>query len=190
MGERCAWCGSDPLYVAYHDQEWGVPERDSRALFEKLCLDGFQAGLAWITILRKRAAFRAAFASFDPVVIAEWGQPEVDRLLDDSGIVRHRGKIEATIGNARGWLQLEARPGGFAEFIWSTVAGVSVQHQFNELGEVPSTEPRADELSARLQRVGFRYCGPTIVYAFAQAVGLFNDHLVNCPAHDRCAALA
>jgi DNA-3-methyladenine glycosylase I len=190
MGERCGWCGTDSLYLDYHDHEWGVPERDSQALFEKLCLDGFQAGLSWITILRKRAAFRAAFANFDPVVIAEWGQPEVERLLADSGIVRHRGKIEATIGNARAWLALEATdPGGFAEVVWSAVADAPVQNRFTALSQVPATDPRTDALSKQLKLAGFKFCGPTIVYAFAQAVGMFNDHLVGCPAHDRCAAL-
>jgi DNA-3-methyladenine glycosylase I len=191
MGERCGWCGTDPLYVDYHDHEWGVPERDSRALFEKLCLDGFQAGLAWITILRKRDAFRTAFADFDPTVILNWGEPEVTRLLADAGIVRHRGKIEATIGNARAWEKLEeSHPGGFAEFIWSAVDGAPVQHRFTSLSQVPATEERADLLSKQLKQAGFKFCGPTIVYAFAQAVGMFNDHLVTCPAHDRCAALA
>ncbi len=191
MGERCGWCGTDPLYVDYHDQEWGVPERDSRALFEKLCLDGFQAGLAWITILRKRDAFRAAFAGFDPSVILNWGEPEVTRLLADAGIVRHRGKIEATIGNARAWEKLEeSHPGGFTEFIWSAVDGAPVQHRFTSLSQVPATEERGDLLSKQLKRAGFKFCGPTIVYAFAQAVGMFNDHLVTCPAHDQCAALA
>lgn len=191
MGDRCGWCGTDPLYVAYHDDEWGVPERDSQALFEKLCLDGFQAGLAWITILRKRDAFRSGFAGFDPDVIAEWGEPEVARLLTDAGIVRHRGKIEATIGNARAWQRVEnAHPGGFAAFIWEAVDGKPIDQGFTALSQVPATDPRTDLLSTQLKRAGFRFCGPTIVYAFAQAVGLFNDHLVGCPAHDRCAALA
>jgi DNA-3-methyladenine glycosylase I len=191
MGERCGWCGTDPLYVDYHDHEWGMPERDSRALFEKLCLDGFQAGLAWITILRKRDGFRAGFAGFDPALIAEWGEVEVLGLLGDAGIVRHRGKIEATITNARAWLRLEAEyPGGFTDFIWSAVDGRAVQHGFGELGQIPATEPRTDALAKRLKQAGFKFCGPTIVYAFAQAVGMYNDHLVGCPAHDRCAALA
>jgi DNA-3-methyladenine glycosylase I len=185
-GERCSWCGTDPLYVDYHDHEWGRVERDSIALFAKLCLDGFQAGLAWITILRKREAFFAGFADFDPYVIAEWGEPEVQRLLADAGIVRHRGKIEATIGNARAWQELQARPGGFSEFIWSAVGGVPVTNRFTELSQVPATDSRTDELSKRLKKAGFRFCGPTIVYAFAQATGLFNDHLITCPAHAEC----
>lgn len=189
MGERCGWCGDDALYVAYHDDEWGVPERDSMALFEKLVLDGFQAGLSWYTILRKRENFRAAFAGFDPDVIAGWGADDVARLLGDAGIVRHRGKIEAAIGNARAWQLIEAES-GFSDFIWSAVGGVPLQHRFTELGGIPATSQEGDALSKRLKLAGFRFCGPTIVYAFAQAVGLVNDHLIDCPAHDRCAALA
>jgi DNA-3-methyladenine glycosylase I len=189
MSERCGWCGIDPLYVAYHDQEWGRPERDSKALFAKLCLDGFQAGLAWITILRKREAFLTGFADFDPEVISTWGESDVARLMADPGIVRHRGKIEAAISNARAWQRIEAEhPGGFSDFIWCSVGGVPVQHRFTALDQVPATEERADVLSKRLKAAGFKFCGPTIVYAFAQAVGLYNDHLVTCPAHDLCAA--
>jgi len=189
MGERCGWCGTDPLYVAYHDQEWGVPERDPRALYEKLVLDGFQAGLAWITILRKRDNFRAAFGGFDPDVIATWGEPEVARLLGDAGIVRHRGKIEAAITNARAWQRVEATD-GFSDFIWGAVDGVAVQNRPSTLADVPATSPQGDELSKRLKKAGFRFCGPTIVYAFAQAVGLVNDHVLDCPAGARCEALA
>jgi DNA-3-methyladenine glycosylase I len=191
MGERCGWCGTDPLYVAYHDDEWGVPEHDSRALFEKLVLDGFQAGLSWYTILRKRDNFRAAFAGFEPHVIAAWETPDVERLLQDAGIVRHRGKITAAITNARAWQRVEAaHPGGFAAFIWSGVGSAPIQNSWTELSQVPATSPVGDELAKRLRQAGFRFCGPTIVYAFAQAVGLVNDHLLGCPARDRCAALA
>jgi DNA-3-methyladenine glycosylase I len=141
--------------------------------------------------LRKRDGFRAAFADFDPNLIATWGQPEVTGLLGDAAIVRHRGKIEATIGNAAAWQRIEAsHPGGFSEFIWSAVDGVPVQHRFTESNQVPATEPRTDELSKQLKRAGFKFCGPTIVYAFAQAVGLYNDHFLTCPAHDSCAGLA
>jgi DNA-3-methyladenine glycosylase I len=189
MGERCGWCGTDPLYVAYHDTEWGVPERDSRALYEKLVLDGFQAGLSWITILRKRDNFRKAFAGFEPDVIAEWGEAEVTRLLSDSGIVRHRGKIEAAVSNARAWQRIEAED-GFSSFIWSTFGGAPQQHGFTEPGQIPATSADGDALSKRLKQAGFRFCGPTIVYAFAQAVGLVNDHLTGCPEYHRCAALA
>ncbi|MCC6498172.1 MAG: DNA-3-methyladenine glycosylase I [Propionibacteriaceae bacterium] len=189
MGERCGWSGTDPLYVAYHDEEWGVPEHDSRALYEKLILDGFQAGLSWYTILRKRENFRSAFAGFDPDVIAGWGEAEVERLLADAGIVRHRGKIEAAITNARAWQRIEAAD-GFSDFIWSAFPGAPQQHAFTELGQIPATSPEGDALSKRLKQAGFRFCGPTIVYAFAQAVGLVNDHLTSCPEYDRRAALA
>ncbi|MCE6959485.1 DNA-3-methyladenine glycosylase I [Cereibacter sphaeroides] len=185
---RCPWCGTDPLYMDYHDREWGVPERDARALWEKLVLDGFQAGLAWITILRKRDAFRAAFAGFEPATIAAWGEPEVARLLSDAGIVRHRGKIEATIGNARAFLAIEERE-GFADFLWKHVEGSPVQNRFASMAEVPTETAAARAMSKDLKAQGFRFCGPTIVYAFMQATGMVNDHLVTCPAHARCAAL-
>jgi len=189
MGERCGWCGKDPLYMAYHDTEWGVPERDSRALFEKLILDGFQAGLSWITILRKRDAFRRAFAGFDPELIAGWGEDEVARLLADPGIVRHRGKIEATIGNARAWAEIEARE-GFSDFLWRRIGGRPLQNRFATLAEVPAETPLSRQISKDLRASGFRFCGPTITYAFMQAVGMVNDHLVSCPRHEEVAALA
>ncbi len=185
---RCGWCGTDPLYVAYHDTEWGVPEHDGRALWEKLVLDGFQAGLAWITILRKREAFRAAFAGFDPERIAGWGEAEVARCLADPGIVRHRGKIEAAIGNARAFLEIEAR-GGFADFVWDRVGGVPVQNAWRTPGEVPASTPASERFSKDLRTAGFRFCGPTIVYAWMQATGLVNDHLASCPRHREVAAL-
>ncbi|PTE23112.1 DNA-3-methyladenine glycosylase I [Cereibacter changlensis JA139] len=185
--ERCAWCGTHPLYVAYHDHEWGVPEWDSRALWEKLVLDGFQAGLAWITILRKREAFRAAFAGFDPAVVATWGEPEVQRLLADPGIVRHRGKIEATIGNAKAYLRIEER-GSFSDFLWQHVGGHPVQNRFTG-GDIPTETPEARAMSKALKAEGFKFCGPTIVYAFMQATGMVNDHVVTCHVHDRVAAL-
>ncbi len=188
MGDRCSWCGTDPLYVDYHDTEWGVPEWDSRALWEKLILDGFQAGLAWITILRKRDAFRQAFQGFDPHVIAKWGEPDVQRLLGDAGIVRHRGKIEATIGNARAWAEIEARE-GFDKFLWSYLDGRPLQNRFASMAEVPAETDLSKQISKDLKKAGFRFCGPTIVYAFMQAVGMVNDHLVTCPAHERVARL-
>ncbi|RVT82212.1 DNA-3-methyladenine glycosylase I [Rhodobacteraceae bacterium CCMM004] len=188
MGERCDWCGDDPLYVAYHDTEWGVPERDGRALWEKLVLDGFQAGLSWITILKKRENFRAAFDGFDPDEIARWGEPEVARLLTDAGIVRHRGKIEATIGNARAYLEIEA-DGGFAPWVWSYVADRPVQNRFAAMSEVPAETPLSRRLSKDLRARGLRFCGPTIVYAWMQATGMVNDHLVGCPRHAAVAAM-
>jgi DNA-3-methyladenine glycosylase I len=186
---RCTWPGTDPQYVAYHDEEWGVPEWDSRALFEKLILDGFQAGLAWITILRKRENFRAAFAGFDPHVIAKWGEPEVERLLQDTGIIRHRGKIEATIGNARAWQRIEAEQ-GFSDYLWSYVGGSPIQNRWTAMNQVPASTPTSERLSKDLKKAGFKFCGPTIVYAFMQAVGMVNDHLVTCPCHARVAELA
>ena len=180
MSERCDWCGHDPLYVDYHDMEWGVPEWDSRALWEKLILDGFQAGLAWITILRKRDNFREAFQGFDPNVIAEWGEADVDRLLANAGIVRHRGKIEAAIGNARAWQKIEA-DGGFAPFVWSFVGGSPKQNRFASMADVPAETDESKALSKALKKAGFRFCGPTIVYAWMQACGLVNDHIDGCP---------
>jgi DNA-3-methyladenine glycosylase I len=187
--DRCGWCGTDPLYVAYHDQEWGVPERDSRALWEKLVLDGFQAGLSWITILRKREAFRAAFAGFDPEAIASWGEAEVARLLADPGIVRHRGKIEATIGNAQAWMRI-AEGEGFDTFLWRYVDGRPLQNRFAALAEVPAQTALSQRISKDLGKSGFRFVGPTIVYAFMQAVGMVNDHLLTCHCHERVAAMA
>lgn len=189
MAERCGWCGDDPLYVAYHDTEWGVPERDGRALWEKLVLDGFQAGLAWITILRKRDGFRRAFAGFDPHVIARWGEDDVARLLADSGIVRHRGKIEATIGNARAFLTIDETE-GFADYLWAFTGGDPVPNTFRRLDEVPAETALSHKISKDLRQRGFRFAGPTIVYAFMQATGMVNDHLTGCFRHDEVAALA
>ncbi len=180
-GKRCGWSGDDPLYHAYHDTEWGVPEYDGRALWEKLVLDGFQAGLAWITILRKRDAFRAAFAGFDPAVIAGWGEPDVARLLADPGIVRHRGKIEATIGNARAYLELGGAE-AFSASMWDYVDGAPLVNRFASLAEVPASTPLSQQVSKDLRKAGFRFVGPTIVYAWMQACGLVNDHLLGCPA--------
>lgn len=180
--ERCRWCGTDPLYCDYHDREWGVPEHDSRALWEKLILDGFQAGLSWITILRKRDAFRAGFAGFDPHVVATWGEADVARLLADPGIVRHRGKIEAAIGNARAWQRIEAA-GGFSDFLWARAGGVPRLNRWAVQADVPTTTPVAERMSKELQAAGFRFCGPTITYAFMQATGMVNDHLLTCHCH-------
>jgi DNA-3-methyladenine glycosylase I len=189
MADRCPWCGDDPLYVAYHDEEWGVPERDGRALWEMLILESFQAGLAWITILRKREGFRRAFGGFDPAVIAGWGEAEVLRLLADPGIVRHRGKIEGSIAGARAYLALQDGE-GFAPFVWSFVDGRPVQNRFARMGEVPAAPPEAVALSKALKSRSFKFCGPTIVYAFMQAAGLVNDHLVSCPRHAALAGAA
>ena len=189
MSERCAWCGTDPVYVAYHDTEWGRPETDGRALYEKLMLDGFQAGLSWITILRKRDAFRARFEGFEPARIARWGEAEIAAALADPGIVRHRGKIEAAIGNARAWAEIEERE-GFNRFLWQFVDFRPLQNRWESMAQVPAETPMSREMSKALKAAGFRFCGPTIVYAFAQAVGMVNDHLATCPQHAECAAEA
>lgn len=177
--QRCAWCGDDPLYVDYHDREWGVPERDGRKLFEMLILEGFQAGLSWITILRKRENFRAAFANFEPSIIAEWGEDEVVALLKDAGIIRHRGKIEATIKNAQAFLEIESKQ-GFAAFIWDMVPNAPIQNLPKVMGDVPGQTPMSLQISKTLKKNGFKFCGPTTVYAFMQAAGLVNDHMAGC----------
>lgn len=187
--DRCGWVGSEPIYIDYHDTEWGVPERDARALWEKLVLDGFQAGLSWITILKKRDNFREAFAGFDPERIASWGEAEVNTLLQNPGIVRHRGKIEATITNAQAYLKLQEGE-GFDHFLWKYYDGTPLQNQWRTLDEVPAFTATSMQMSKDLKKAGFRFCGPTIVYAASQAMGLVNDHLVTCPRHAACAALA
>ena len=187
--ERCGWAGSDPIYVTYHDTEWGVPEYDSRALWEKLILDGFQAGLSWITILKKRDNFREAFEGFDPNVIAGWGEEEKLRLLGNAGIIRHRGKIEATIGNARAWQRVEQRI-GFDRFMWDYVGGVPLQNSWATLADVPAKTPLTERISKDLKKEGFKFCGPTIVYAWMQACGLINDHLATCPQREVCLSMA
>jgi DNA-3-methyladenine glycosylase I len=188
MTVRCAWAGPEKIYLEYHDTDWGVPEYNSRALWEKLILDGFQAGLSWITILRKRENFRRAFAGFKPEIIASWGTAEVERLLKDPGIIRHRGKIEATLSNARVWQKIEARE-GFDHFLWKYVDGRPVQNAFQVQEDVPAQTPLSRQISKDLRAEGFRFCGPTIVYAFMQAVGMVNDHLVSCHRHDAVAAM-
>lgn len=186
--ERCGWVGPDRLYETYHDTEWGVPEFDSRALWEKLVLDGFQAGLSWITILRKRDNFRDAFQGFDPHVIAQWGDDDVARLLGDPGIIRHRGKIAATITNARVWLTIEAKT-GFATYLWDHVGDRPLQNRWQSLADIPAQTDLSVKISKNLKKRGFKFCGPTIVYAFMQAVGMVNDHLVTCPRHAACAGM-
>jgi DNA-3-methyladenine glycosylase I len=188
---RCAWPGEDPLYVAYHDEEWGVPEYDPRALYEKLVLDGFQAGLAWITILRKRQNFRRAFDKFAPEKIARYGKREVARLLKDEGIIRSRAKIEAAIRGAQLWLDIEEKePGGFTEFIWKHVGGKPKINRFRSIKQVPAKTKMSEGLSKELKSRGFNFVGPVIVYAFAQAVGMVNDHVVTCYRYEECAKLA
>ena len=184
---RCWWPGVDPLYVTYHNDEWGVPEYDSHALYEKLVLDGFQAGLSWITILRKRGNFRRAFHGFDPYRIARYGTRDVDRLLKNDGIVRSRAKIEAAIKGARLWIDIEEKePGGFSGFIWKHVDGRPHVNRFKRRDQIPTQTDMGMALSKELKRRDFTFCGPVIVYAFAQAVGLVNDHLTTCFRHAEC----
>jgi len=178
----CTWYTDEPIYKNYHDQEWGVPEYDSQALFEKLCLDGFQAGLSWLTILKKRDGFRRAFDQFDPVRIAAYGEEDITRLLNDPGIVRHRGKITAMIGNAAAWQKIETDT-GFDRFLWDYVDGVPLVNSFRTSAEIPAQTALSQRISKDLKAKGFKFCGPTIVYAFMQAVGMVNDHLVGCPRH-------
>ncbi|MDO8884625.1 MAG: DNA-3-methyladenine glycosylase I [Pseudotabrizicola sp.] len=186
---RCGWCGTEQIYVDYHDHEWGVPERDGRTLWEKLILDGFQAGLSWITILKKRDNFRAAFDGFRPDLIASWTEEDITRLLANPGIVRHRGKIAGTIQSARAYQRIEQRE-GFANFIWQFQDGTVQQNQWESLSQVPAQTPVSQAMSKALKAEGFTFCGPTIVYAFMQATGMVNDHLLTCPCHARVAALA
>ncbi len=186
---RCFWPGTDPLYVHYHDTDWGVPERDGRALFEKLILDGFQAGLSWITILRKRENFRQAFAGFDPEAMARFGEPDVARLMADAGIVRNRAKIVAASASARAYLAIEEKR-GFSDFLWDFVDGRPVQTNLRHRHQIPAETETSRRMSKALRQAGFNFVGPTIVYAFMQATGLVNDHLVGCFRHAECAALA
>jgi len=174
--KRCPWPGEDPLYVAYHDEEWGVPERDPRALYEKLVLDGFQAGLSWITILRKREAFRRAFKGFRPERIARFGARDVARLMNDAGIVRNRAKIEGAIASARAVLEVP----DFSALLWSFVGGETKVNRWRTLKQLPAETGESRAMSKELKGRGFAFCGPTICYAFMQAVGMVDDHLVGC----------
>ena len=187
---RCAWPGNDPLYVAYHDEEWGVPEYDDRALFEKLILDGFQAGLAWITILRKRDNFRKAFDDFQPEKIARYTPKKVERLMQDAGIVRNRAKIAGTVGSARAWLKIMESGPGFSDMLWKHLEGRPRQNNFRRRGQIPAETDISRKMSKELLGHGFKFVGPTIVYAFMQAVGMVNDHLVSCHRHAAVAKLA
>lgn len=186
--ERCGWVTEDPLYRDYHDREWGVPSRGGRDLWEQLTLEGFQSGLSWLTILRKREGFRDAFAGFEPTIVARWGEAEIARLQTDARIVRHRGKIEATILNARAWLEIEAA-GGFSAFVWDAVDGTPIQGRRATLADIPARTPASASLSKRLKSAGFRFCGPTTTYAFMQAAGLVNDHVATCHRHAPVAAM-
>jgi DNA-3-methyladenine glycosylase I len=187
---RCPWPKTDPLYVAYHDEEWGVPEWDDRALFEKLILDGFQAGLSWITILRKRDNFRAAFDDFNPEKIARYTPKKVERLMQDAGIVRNRAKIEGTIGSAKAFLKIMDSGPGFSAMLWDHLGGRPHDHKIGARSKTPTEDEVSRAMSKQLLSHGFKFVGPTIVYAFMQAVGMVNDHLVTCHRHAACNKLA
>lgn len=190
--QRCGWRGmaGDPLYEAYHDTEWGVPEYDSRALWEKLVLDGFQAGLSWITILRKRDAFRAAFDGFDPEVVAAYGDADRARLMSDAGIVRSNAKIDAAIGSAKAYLAMREAGEDFSDFCWSFVDGKPLQNSWSGVAQAPAQTPLAVDVSKALKAKGFKFVGPVIVYAWMQAVGMVNDHLTGCFRHEAVKGMA
>lgn len=189
MTERCGWCGTDPLYVDYHDTDWGVPEYDPRALWEKLVLDGFQAGLSWITILRKRETFREVFEGFDPERVARWGEDEIALALQNPGIIRHRGKIEAAVKGAQLFLDIESSK-GFTPWMWDFVGGAPVQNNWGDISQVPAATDQSTAMSKALKKQGFNFCGPVICYAFMQAVGMVNDHLTTCHRHAEVRALS
>lgn len=178
--ERCGWVSQDPLYIAYHDNEWGVPETDSKKPFEMICLEGQQAGLSWITVLKKRENYRACFHQFDPVKVAAMQEEDVERLVQDAGIIRHRGKIQAIIGNARAYLQMEQNGEPFVDFVWSFVNHQPQVTQATTLSEIPTSTSASDALSKALKKRGFKFVGTTICYSFMQACGLVNDHVVGC----------
>jgi DNA-3-methyladenine glycosylase I len=187
--KRCPWPGSNPLYIAYHDEEWGVPERNDRALYEKLVLDGFQAGLSWITILRKRENFRRAFDDFAPEKVARYTDKKIAALLQDEGIIRNRAKMEGAVVSARAWLDLMEKGPGFSHLLWDFVEGKPIINRFKTIREVPAETPLSRNISKELKGRGFKFCGPTISYAFMQAIGMVDDHLVTCYRHAECAAL-
>ena len=183
---RCAWVNDDPLYIAYHDEEWGVPVRDDRMLFEMLILEGAQAGLSWYTILKKREGYAQAFDGFDPERIARYDEAKVASLLEDPGIVRNRLKVHAAIGNARAWLDLRESGTGFSELLWELAGGTPVVNAWRRLEDVPASTPVSEAMSKALKRRGFRFVGPTICYAFMQAVGMVNDHVTSCFRREAC----
>ncbi|MEP3474828.1 MAG: DNA-3-methyladenine glycosylase I [Hyphomicrobiales bacterium] len=186
---RCSWAGDDPLYIEYHDEEWGVPETSDRALFEKLLLEGFQSGLSWITILRKRENFRKAFDGFDAEKIVKYKPKKIEALMADTGIIRNRLKIEAAVHNARAFLEMQEKGPGLSAFFWDAVNGTPLQNNFKSMKEVPGKTELSTKLSKELKRQGFKFVGPTTVYAHMQAMGMVNDHLVDCPCHKTCVDL-
>jgi DNA-3-methyladenine glycosylase I len=187
---RCPWPNDDALYIAYHDHEWGVPEYDDRALYEKLVLDGFQAGLSWITILRKRENFRRAFDGFVPEKIARYTPKKIERLMQDAGIVRNRAKIEGTVLSARAWLDIMEKGPGFSQLLWEFLNGRPKVNRYRSMRQVPAETATSRAMSKALAQHGFKFVGPTIVYAFMQAVGMVNDHLTTCHRHDAVQKLA
>jgi len=180
---RCPWCGDDPLYVAYHDEEWGVPSHDDRYLFEMLILEGAQAGLSWLTVLRKRDHYRRAMDGLDPRAIARYHEQSIEALMQDAGIIRNRAKLVSTVGNARAFLELQAARGSFDAYLWDFVDGAPILNRFRSMGEVPASTPLSDALSKDLKKRGFKFVGSTICYAYMQAVGMVNDHLTSCFRH-------
>ena len=186
---RCEWAGSDPLYLAYHDEEWGVPVHDDRRHYEMICLEGAQAGLSWITVLRKRENYRAAFDKFDPTLVAGYDEDKVAELLANPGIVRNRLKVRAFIRNAQAFLRIQAEHGSFDAYIWRFVDGAPIVNHWQSLREIPALTPEAQAMSKDLAKRGFTFVGPTICYAYMQACGMVNDHEVSCFRHSECAGI-
>jgi len=187
--ERCSWCGDDPLYVAYHDEEWGVPVYDDCMLFEFLILEGAQAGLSWSTILKKREGYRAAFDGFDPAIVARYDERKTAELLADAGIVRNRLKVASAVSNAQAFLSVQEEHGSFSNYIWAFVEGAPIQNEWRTLAEIPAKTPLAETISKDLKKRGFRFVGPTIVYAHMQATGMVNDHIISCFRYPEITAL-
>ena len=183
---RCSWCGNDPIYVAYHDEEWGVPEHDDSALYEKLCLDGFQAGLSWIIVLKKRENFRMAFDGFNPEKVARFGKRQVNRLLNDAGIIRSKAKINGAIANAKAWLEvMEGGKGSFDHFLWKHVDHQTIVNSWKIDSQIPASTSISEVMAKDLKKHNFKFVGPTICYAFMQAIGMVNDHVLDCPRHSQ-----
>jgi DNA-3-methyladenine glycosylase I len=179
---RCSWCGDDPLYVEYHDQEWGVPEFDGHALFERLVLEGMQAGLSWYTVLKKRERMREQFCAFDPQALVKHGEAQFDGWMQDPGLIRHRGKLNSVLANARAYLDMDDFPG----FIWSFVDAEPRQNRFRSMADIPAQTVESKAMARALKKAGFNFVGPTTCYAFMQSAGLVNDHLLSCPAYNQC----
>ena len=190
IARRCDWCGTEPIYVEYHDSEWGVPNFDDASLFEFLLLEGAQAGLSWITVLKKREGYRQAFDGFDAEKIARYGQDDVNRLLQNSGIIRNRLKVESAVTNACAFLDIKERYSSFSDYVWQFVGGLPRQNRFRSLKQVPAMTSVSDAMSKQLKKDGFRFVGSIICYAFMQATGMVNDHLVDCHRHEACAELS